>query len=184
MLERYKSSLPKLTIFIFGPGQHNTNEYATRCFNKRCQIKSALDNQHDVFFPEEIHEMAKADGMDVSNVTVFESYLLNEEADIVVVIFCLNASGVQAELIAFSQHQECADKMYVFYDTTFYTRGDGRFWHVNDALDLIEGNNGKTESFMETEIDSCSLLTRVTKMVERRRRALSISHFKKYQGVS
>lgn len=183
MLSRYKSSLPKLTIFVLGPGQHNSDPYAKKCYNKRCQIKDALGHDHDIFFPEEIYEQAKRDGVDVSNLLVSEILLMREEADTVIMVFVLNASGLQAELVAFSQHPELAEKMWVFYDSTYYEFGNDRFWQVNDALDLIEGNNGRTMQFTEREIEACSLLTEVKNMIEQKRMAISIHPYKKYRGV-
>jgi hypothetical protein len=181
MLARYKSSLPKLTIFVLGPGQHNSDTYAKKCYNKRCQIKNELARDHYVFFPEEIYEKAMREGIDVINPLVFESRLIGEEPDTVIVIFILNAPGLQAELVAFSQHQELAEKMWVFYDTIYYRRGDKRFWQVDSALDLIEGYNGKTAPFTEREIDECSLLIKVKDSIEQKRRALSILPYKKYR---
>lgn len=183
MLEGYKSSLPKLTIFVLGPGQHNSDPYAKKCYTKRCQIKNELLCDHDVLFPEEIYEEAKGNGVDVANLLVFENLLIRKEADTAVAIFVLNAPGLQAELVAFSQHPELAEKMWVFYDNTYYEYGNERFWQVNNALDLIEGHNGRIKPFTEEEIDTCSLLTKVKNMIEQKRRALSILPYKKYRGV-
>lgn len=183
MLEGYKSSLPKLTIFVLGPGEHNSDPYAEKCYTRRCQIKKELTPDHDVFFPEEIYEKAKRNGVDVANILVFENLLIRKNPDTAVAIFVLNAPGLQAELVAFSQHQELAEKMWVFYDTTYYEFGNERFWYVNSALDLIEGYNGRIEPFTEREIDGCSLLTKVKNMIEQKRRAISILPYKKYRGV-
>ena len=183
MVEGYKSSLPKLTIFVLGPGEHNSDPYARKCYTKRCQIKNELARDHDVFFPEEIYKEAKENGVDVTNLLVFENFLIRKEADTAVTIFVLNAPGLQAELVAFSQHQELAEKMWVFYDTTYYEYGNKRFWPVNDALDLIKGNNGRIEPFTEREIAACSLLKKVKNMIEQKQRVISILPYKKYQSV-
>ncbi len=183
MIENYKSSLPKLTIFVVGPGEYNTDSYAKKCYTKRCKIKNELAQEHNVFFLEEIWEEAKREGVDVSNLMHFENLLMRKEADTIVVIFVLNASGLQAEMAAFSQHQELAAKMLIFYDSTYYKRGNQRFWQINSALDSIDGFNGKIEPFTEKEIDDCSLLTKVKNRIERRRRALSLLPYRKYRGV-
>ena len=75
MVETYKSELPKLTIFILGPGEHNKDPYAKKCYRKRCQIKDDLALNHNIYFPEEIHKEAKNDGVDVTNTLVFENVL-------------------------------------------------------------------------------------------------------------
>ncbi|CAD6490968.1 MAG: hypothetical protein EMLJLAPB_00058 [Candidatus Argoarchaeum ethanivorans] len=183
MVRRYKSSLPKLTIFILGPGEHNIDPYAKKCYSKRCQIKNELARDHDTFFLEEIYNEARNDGVDVTNTLDFEDILIKKEADTVIMIFVLNATGLEAELVAFSRCPELAEKMWVFYDSTYYEFGNKNFWHVNSALDSIEGRNGRIKPFTESEIDSCSLLTRVKNMIEQKRRALSILPYKKYQGV-
>lgn len=184
MLRRYKSSLPKLTIFVLGPGEHNSDPYAEKCYTKRCQIKNELTRDHDVFFPEEIYEEANRDGVDVINPLAFENILIRKEPDTIITIFVLNAPGLQAELVAFSQHQELAEKMWVFYDSTYYQHvPGGKNWQVYCALDLIEGLKGRIKPFTEREIDACSLLTEVTDMIEQKRRALSIIPYKKYRRV-
>lgn len=183
MLKVYKSSLPKLTIFLLGPGKHNADLYAKKCYKKRCQIKNELEREHKVFFPEDIYEEAKRDNnIDVSNILFLENYLIKNEADTVVMIFVLNASGLQAEIVAFSQHQEIAEKMCVFYDSTYYEYGNTKFWQINSALDLIDGHNGKIKPFTEDKIDDCSLLTKIKNMIEQKRRALFLLHYKKYRG--
>lgn len=184
MIQKYKSSLPKLTIFLLGPGENNVDEYAKKCYNKRCVIKEKLNNGHDkVYFPEEIYNTAKVSGIDVKNTIAFEVCLLNEEADIILMIFTLNASGVLAELVAFSQHQEFANRMCVFYDSSYYSRGNDVHWHINDALDLIEGSNGMTSPFTEIDLDSCSLLGSVNEIIEKKRRVFSLMPYRKYEGV-
>ena len=182
MLKVFKSLLPKLTIFLLGPGKHNVDLYAKKCYKKRCQIKNELEREHKVFFPEDICEEAKRDNIDVSNILFLENYLFKNEADTVVMIFILNAPGLQAEIVAFSQHQEIAEKMCVFYDSTYYEYGNTRFWQINSALDSIDGHNGRIKPFTEEKIDDCSLLTEVKNMIEQKRRALFLLHYKKYQG--
>ncbi|CAD6490287.1 MAG: hypothetical protein KFBDDELM_00168 [Candidatus Argoarchaeum ethanivorans] len=166
-----------------GPGEHNIDPYAKKCYSKRCQIKNELARDHDTFFLEEIYNEARNDGVDVTNTLDFEDILIKKEADTVIMIFVLNATGLEAELVAFSRCPELAEKMWVFYDSTYYEFGNKNFWHVNSALDSIEGRNGRIKPFTESEIDSCSLLTRVKNMIEQKRRALSILPYKKYRGV-
>jgi hypothetical protein len=181
MLKSYRASLPKLNIFILGPGKNNIDPYAKKCYNKRCQIKSELKHEHKVFFPEEIYEVAQRDDLDVNNTLIFENILIKKGIDTVVMIFTLNAPGLQAEIAAFSHDHEIAEKMFVFYDSTYYKRGDEKFWYINDFLNLIDGNNGKTMSFTEDMIDSCSLLTQVKSIIEKKRVVLSILPYKKYK---
>lgn len=184
MVERYRSSLPKLTIFILGPGQYNKDSYAKKCYKKRCKIKDELRLEHDVFFLEEIYDEAKKEGIDVSNILRFETCLIGKEADTIITIFVLNAPGLQAELIAFSEHSELAEKMLVFYDATYYKHlPNDKNWQVYSALDSIEGFKGRIKPFTEREIDECSLLTKVKMIIEQKRRALSILPYRKYRGV-
>ena len=184
MVEGYKSSLPKLTIFVLGPGERNSDPYAKKCYEKRCKIKEELTRNHDVFFPEEIYKESKREGVDVNNTLAFENVLIKKEPDNVVMIFVLNALGLQAELVAFSQHQELAEKMLVFYDSTYYQHvAGGKNWQVYSALDSIEGFNGRIIPFTEKDVDACSLLTKVKNIIEQKRRAISILPYKKYQRV-
>jgi len=182
MIKRYKRSLPELCIVILGPGKHNSDLYAKKCYNKRCQIKRELKSEHNVFFFEEIYEKAKQENIDVPNILQFEIVLAREEPDVIIAIFALEALGLQAEIVAFSQHQDIAEKMYVFYDSTHYNRGDSKYWQVNNALDLIEGHNGKTEPFVEKDIDECRLLYKIKNLIEQKRRALSILPYIRYGG--
>jgi len=182
MIEKYKMSLPKLSIVILGPGKHNTDPYARKCYHKRCQIKAELKDEHKVFFFEQIDEIAQQEDMDAPNPLHWEIILAREEIDVIIAFFVLKASGLQAELDVFSQHQDIAEKMYIFYDDEHYTRGEARHWHVNSILDLIEGCNGKTEPFVENDIDECRLLHKVKNLIEQKRRALSMFPYRKYGG--
>lgn len=183
-IQRYKSSLPKLTISLLGPGEDNVDEYAKKCYNKRCEIKDELNSGGDeVFFPEEACKYAEDDGIDVSNIIAFEVDFLIQEADIILMIFALNASGVMAELIVLSQYPESANKMYVFYDSSYYSRGDGMHWPINNALDLVEGNNGMTKPFTELDLDGFSILENIKETIEKKRRVFSLIPYRKYKGV-
>ena len=184
MIQKYKLSLPKLKIFLLGPGQDNVDRYAVKCYNKRCEIKEIFNNDHDnVFFPEDIYEVAKDTDIDVSNATAFEVSLLREEADIIIMIFVLNAPGLQAELNIFSQHQDIIDRICVFYDSSYYSRGADKYWHINDALNSIDDNHGMTKPYTEEDLDICFLLGKVKEIIEKKRRVFSMMPFKKYGEV-
>lgn len=181
IIDQFKKALPKLTIYILGPGQFNKNEYARECYGKRCQIKDALKDEHEVFFPEQVANAAKSVGFKISNQLMFEIVTMKEEdINLIIMIFVTNASGLQTELEAFSQHPKLAEKMWVFYDTTYYTKGENRFWYINDALDLIDGHKGRILPFTKNDIEKCSLVAKIKELVEQYKRALYYSIYKKY----
>lgn len=181
IIKQFKKALPKLTIYILGPGQFNKNEYARKCYGKRCQIRDALSDEHEVFFPEQIAKAAESEGFRIRNQSMFEIVTMKEEdINLIIMIFVTNASGLQAELVAFSQHPKLAEKMWVFYDTTYYTLGDNKSWFINDALDLIDGHKGRILSFTENDITECSLISKIEELVEQYKRALYYSIYKKY----
>lgn len=185
VLKRYNESLPKFTILLLGPGQHSSEEYNKKCYDKRLKLKSALkEDNNKVLFSEDISEIAKQENDPILNMIEFEEYLLKDEADMVIFIFVLNAPGLQGELDAFSQLKQYATKICVYHDTTYYKRGDRTHWQIDDVLNKIEGNGGRVYQFTEEDINSCSLATEIKKSIKSRRVVVDILPYKKYSGVN
>ena len=52
----FTQTKPKLTIYILGPGEYNSNSYAKKCYKKRIQIRDFLrDQNHKAYFLEELY---------------------------------------------------------------------------------------------------------------------------------
>lgn len=179
MIEKYVESRPKLTILIMGPGKDNKDDYAQKCYKKRCQIKDFLTkNGHRASLPETRYEEAKRNGVEVLNITEFERYLI-DQSNQVIILYVPNCPGVDHEVSVFSISPECVRKLYFLYGS------DCRYTQTffKDKIDFIEGGNGKVEQFCKNEVEECSLLTRVGQRIEQVARFHSMSPYKKYEGV-
>jgi len=177
MIEKYVESRPKLTILIMGPGKDNKDDYAQKCYKKRCQIRDFLAERHNALFPEVVCEEAKNKGDDVSNTTAFEKNLI-EQSHQVIILLIPRAEGVKSEVDTFSIYPECAKKMHLYYDYSHNIP-----WHLQNHIDFIEGNSGKTEEFCEDDIESCLLLTKIGLKIDQVVSAMSMWAYKKYQGI-
>ena len=177
MIEKYEESRPELEILVMGPGEDNNDDYAQKCYIKRCQIKDFLAKKHTASFPETACEEAKNSGKDVTNITAFEKALI-EQSQLVIILLIPQAAGVKSEVDTFSIYPECAKKMYLYYDYSHNIP-----WHLQNHIDFIEGNGGKTEEFCEDDIESCLLLTKIGVKIEQMVNAISMWPYKKYQGI-
>lgn len=178
MIEKYNESRPQLIILIMGPGKDNKDDYAQKCYKKRCQIKSFLaKKRHTAFLPEVLCEEAKTKGNDVPNIIAFERALI-EQSNQVIMLLIPGAPGLKTELDIFSSKPECATKIHLYYDY-----GHNIPWHVKNPIDLIEGSGGKTEEFCRDDIEKCSLLTKIGVRIDQMVSAISMWPYKKYQGI-
>lgn len=177
MIKKYRESRPSLTILVMGPAEDNKDDYAQKCYKKRCQIKDFLEaEKHTVFFPEVPYEEAKNKGDDVPNITVFEKNLI-EQSHQVIMLLVPGAPGLESEVNTFSIIPDCARKIYLFYDCDYHP------WYIRDKIEIIEGNSGKTEKFYRNDIEKCSLLTKIGVKIEQIASAMSMWPYKKYQGI-
>lgn len=181
MLKGYEASLPKLNILIFGPGESNRDEYANKCFRKRCEIKQFLkEKNHIAILPEEAFEEAKRQGKVYPNIIHFEKYLLEQCCDVAIFLYVPKCPGVDHELSTLATIPECTRKILLLhatdceYDST---------WSFNDRIDFIRGGNGRTETFCQEDVDRCHLRERIVRVVESMARFLSLHPYKKYEEV-
>ncbi len=181
MVKEYEESLPNLKILIFGPGERNSDEYAQKCFRKRCEIKEILTKKnHFAILPEEAFDEAKRQGKEYSNITSFEKYLIEQQCDLAIFLYIPKCPGVAHELSAFSVIPECVRKIYFFYGKDCEYNSE---WTLNDKEDFVIGGNGRVDSFCKNDIEQCELRKKIINIVECVRRFLSMHPYKKYEGV-
>jgi hypothetical protein len=178
MIRKYNESRPKLTILVMGPGKDNKDDYAHKCYEKRCQVRDSLaEKRHIALFPEVAYEEAKTEGDDVRSIIAFEKSLVDQSHQ-VIILLPPEAEGVKSEVDKFSVIPQCASKIYLFYDHNYPQ------WHLNDSIGSIEGSGGKTDKFCKDDIESCSLLTKIGVKIEQIASVISMAPHKKYQGIA
>jgi len=181
IVKNYKDSLPEIKILIFGPSEQNPDTYASKCFQKRIDIKTSLSGRNCiVILPEEAFNEAKKQGT-IQNITAFEKYLIEQEYDLVMFLYVPNCPGVDHELSLFSAlPEDCVRKMLLFYAQ------DGKFdpeWAIKDKIKFIRGGHGRVEPFCENDIDQCHVREKATEIIEEVRTFLGMHPYKKYEGV-
>lgn len=176
MVRGYRAQQPKLNLLVFGPGEGNPDDYASKCFKKRYEIKSFFANSHIVILPEEAYCEAKRQNVRDLTITSFEKFLL-EQCDLAIFLHISNCPGVEHELSTFSIMPDIIRKILLFHaiDCDYDSN-----WVFDERIKRIKGGNGRVETFSQNDIEQCHLRKRIAEVVGCMVSLRSLFPYKKY----